>query len=286
LAWVPERGYRANADTVKSVYRYYGQLYRDHPYLEWAGMANLVGATFLAGMQDAAAINAHLATPRRVIGRLPAPVRDAFRGVSNLVGLSGLGRVETRLLSMQQQIFFDQAMMHEAYLGGGLQAIEGLRTAGLIDDRAVTSWQQIDLGRRTGRADQVHAGTRGLVWREQMQIIDDDYDQMRADGLGGPALTYLLTGVGTISVPGARRPLDFRNISLGPIKLLTMDISRREHRWRLIDQDLVPAYNRLLDVDRATMSRLVATDVEQRIRDLKRVIRWQAPAALGGPVAR
>ena len=54
--WRPEDGLLENDAIVQAVYRYYGDLYLDHPELQWAGMANIVGPMFYAGWQDMYAI--------------------------------------------------------------------------------------------------------------------------------------------------------------------------------------------------------------------------------------
>ena len=42
----------ANRRTVEAVYGYYGQLFLEHRYLEWAGMASMIGPAFYAGFRD------------------------------------------------------------------------------------------------------------------------------------------------------------------------------------------------------------------------------------------
>jgi hypothetical protein len=63
---------------------------------------------------------------------------------------------------MQRKIFEHQALMHEAYLGAGLEAIRALRGAGIIDGATAQAWAQIDSGER----DAVRAGNRTLLFRE------------------------------------------------------------------------------------------------------------------------
>lgn len=267
-AWKPELGYRANEAIVLAVPRYYANLYLQDPAFEWPAMGALVAAQFVAGMQDAAELGDILRDPMRSIDRIPGPIGDAIRGAVKLSGAGGLNRLEARLLTMQQQIFFDMSMMHEAYLGEGLDGIRGLRTAGLIDDVAMQAWRDIDLGRSTSNFELLHAGAKGLAWREQMQIISDEYDEIRNDGAGGAVLTRGMTLVGRVPIPGARSPLEFSQPRLGPIKIPfpMMNISERHDRWRIIDQDTMPATARLLEFDAATARTLVAMDINERIR--------------------
>jgi hypothetical protein len=64
-----------NRRTVEAVYGYYGRLFLEHPYLEWAGLAGMIGPAFYAGFRD--------------LGLLPDAVRAAVIAV--------LGRASRRL---------------------------------------------------------------------------------------------------------------------------------------------------------------------------------------------
>ena len=135
---------------------------------------------------------------------------------------------ETTFLEMQKEIFLDQAVMHEAYLNGGLPAVEELRDAGLIDDRALEAWRQIQEGAATGDPDLLAAGNGRLLWREQNQIINDSYDDMYHHLPSGPAFTYGMTVVGAPSIPGAGSygqydPLSVSVESPGPERIGTPD---------------------------------------------------------------
>ena len=50
--WHPGRGVEENRRTVEAVYGYYGRLFIEHPYLQWAGLAGMIGPAFYAGFQD------------------------------------------------------------------------------------------------------------------------------------------------------------------------------------------------------------------------------------------
>jgi len=73
-SWRPARGVAANRRTVEAVYDYYGRLFLEHPYLEWAGMASMIGPAFYAGFRDLGLLPD---TGRRavsaVVGRLSPP---------------------------------------------------------------------------------------------------------------------------------------------------------------------------------------------------------------------
>ena len=50
--WHPSQGVAKDSKTVQAVYSYYGQLFLQPPYLEWAGMAGMIGPAFYAGFLD------------------------------------------------------------------------------------------------------------------------------------------------------------------------------------------------------------------------------------------
>jgi hypothetical protein len=288
--WQPDLGADANRDTVYLVYRYYGQLFLDHPELQWAGMANMIGPSFAAGFRD-------LASVRDFARRLEHMPGD----VSERIGLRGLAKAsdaelsffETTFLQMQQNIFLDQAPMHEAYLAGGVPALRDMHDAGLINQKVLQAWTDIGQGSRTGDAPLVAAGNAGLLYQEQMRIIADDYDHMRDhDGPVGQGFTYAMTVLGTPSIPGAHAfgevyPLHVRIASPGPERLgipgpLSVDnplqvdvdvttplpdgnISQRDERWKLIVNDTLPAYQRLLEDDPERVRQIVASPIETRV---------------------
>lgn len=103
--WTPSLGADHNRQTILAVYEYYGQLFREHPEMEWAGLANLVGPGFAASFFD-------LDTARDLAGAfaelpdLPGGVTDPMR---QLAGASDeqLRFFETTFLTMQKDIFTD-----------------------------------------------------------------------------------------------------------------------------------------------------------------------------------
>src|SRR5206468_10090285 len=54
--WHPGRGVGENRRTVEAVYGYYGRLFIEHPYLQWAGLAAMIGPAFYAGFRDLGAL--------------------------------------------------------------------------------------------------------------------------------------------------------------------------------------------------------------------------------------
>jgi len=245
-SWRPGRGVEDNRRTVEAVYGYYGRLFLEHPYLEWAGLAGMIGPAFYAGFRD--------------LGLLPDAVRAAViavlgRASRRLAGRAAgdLGFYETTFLTMQKKIFEDQAPMHEAYLAGGVAQIEEFYRARIIDAATLEAWRQIDSGRRDAAAAAVADGNRTLLFREQHDIIDRFY--VRMSGYRpplGPAFTYLLTLAGTPSIPGARSYPERYPLRVDA-RLPRITVSARTpladgniavfmDRWKLIDADTLPAY--------------------------------------------
>src|SRR5262249_10656015 len=240
------RGVDENAHTVEAVYDYYGRLFAAHPYLEWAGMAGMIGAAFFAGFSD----------PRFVPGaggRGVGPVFGPRPPPAARAGPRAFRFYETTFLIMQKKIFEDQAPMHEAYVAGGLPEIEEFYRARIIDEATVEAWRQIDTGRHTGDVTLVDSGNRTLLFREQFDIIDRFYVRMLGhDRPEGEIFTYLLTLTGVPSVPGAqsfpqRYPRTFvAQLPGAAISVRTPladgNIAVFADRWRLIDDDTLPEF--------------------------------------------
>ncbi len=268
-SWRPGRGVEENRRTVEAVYGYYGRLFLEHPYLEWAGLAGMIGPAFYAGFRD--------------LGLLPDAVRAAViavlgRASRRLAGRAAgdLGFYETTFLTMQKKIFEDQAPMHEAYLAGGVAQIEEFYRARIIDAATLEAWRQIDSGRRDAAAVTVADGNRTLLFREQHDIIDRFY--VRMSGYRpplGPAFTYLLTLAGTPSIPGARSYPERYPLRVDA-RLPRITVSARTpladgniavftDRWKLIDADTLPAYLAFLRAHPDQARAAVATPLAQRV---------------------
>jgi hypothetical protein len=174
---------------------------------------------------------------------------------------------------MQRKIFEDQALMHEAYLGGGLSAIHALGDAGIVDSATVQAWEQID----GANPALVHAGNRMLLYREQHDIIDRFYAEMR--GYSPPVgrmFTYGLTLAGNPAVPGAKGYSDVFPFTLSvPIPrrarlalrtpLAHGDLAFFPNRWGLIETDTLPAYVRLISEHGGEARSLIEQPIAERM---------------------
>jgi hypothetical protein len=287
-SWRPALGLDANRDSVEGVYEYYAELYRgDTDRFWWAGMAALIGPSFYGGFQDldtfASMFDALARIERGPLGTVVPGGLATDQIVA--IGTERLGDemewYQLRLMSMQQEIFFDMAPAHEAYLDGGVDMVARLYADDPYDagQAAVRAWRDIDVGWRTGDVHLVTSGNEALLRREQQRVIRDDYDAMRERPLTGRAVTYVMTAVGAPSVPGARtfaevfpahtdvsqyvgtpRTLpeppvigwlvpDVPIPHLGVEGRVTVDtplpdgnISVFDDRWRLITEDTLPVY--------------------------------------------
>jgi hypothetical protein len=169
-----------------------------------------------------------------------------YAGFMDIAEAGGLDFYETTFLVMQKQIFEDQATMHEAFLARGVPAIEELNRARILDAATLDAWRQIDAG-------ELERGNRTLLLREQRDILDRFYVRMLEHRPPeGSLFTYALTLGGQPSVRGGesypeRYPLTFvarvarRVISLRT-PLADGNIAVFANRWKLVDEDTLPAY--------------------------------------------
>lgn len=283
-SWDTSKGTEHNWETIKKVYDFYGQAYLSNPDLQWAGMANMIGPSFAGGFRDMAMLR-DLAQQiaDNPASDVPLPILDQ---IEQLAGMTDeeIRFYETSMLDMNKEIFLDQARQHQAYMDGGIEEINRLRDSGAIDAGTAEEWAKID----SGDPELIQEGNTALLYREQNEIIADDYDTMR-NHPGGEAVTYLVTLAGEPSIPGAKSypevfPYTFSVESPGPenVPFTTWDnptqfrtdfttgfpdgnISNADQRWELIRQDTLPAYQDLLATDPARAGQIIASDFDDRV---------------------
>lgn len=304
-AWDPSRGAFALEDIIERVYTYYGDLYLDNDWMQWAGMANMIGPTFASGFFDLSSIRDFADRLGERLDDLPPGVRELLPGhLRRLADLGGdltandLEFFEQTFLQMQKDIFVDQAASHEAYLGGGMEAIEEMQEAGLFDngnpDATVQAWQNIDDGRRSGDEALVTAGNEYLLYREQHDIIEGSYQHMKDHPVTGLPLTYFMGAIGGPSIPGAQTlaehdpftvtvtPSNVNPVSGlwdavgGPLPRVHVDtplpdgnLADFDTRWDLIANDTLPAYQELLAEDPELAREIIGSDIAGRIDDYR-----------------
>jgi hypothetical protein len=288
-AWDPSKGVDGNSATISAVYTFYGKLFLNDPKLQWAGMAAMIGPSFAGGFMDLDMMKDFANDLGKPINDLPGFLKDALppqlQGLGEISKLSAseLGWYEQKFLAMQKHIFFDQGAMHMAYTHGGLGNISEMYQAGLLDSNAMTAWDDIDSGDPT----LISQGNELLLSREQNQIIANQYDQMyNHDKPIGPAMTYLMTVVGSASIPGTRTPGEYSPLKFGgsvtmpgPIPFATSEtvkgevttplpdfnIANKTSRWNYVVNDTLPAYRTLLAEHPEQARQILETPVDQRI---------------------
>jgi hypothetical protein len=322
-SWHPSAGLLENDEIVQQVYRYYGGLYLDNPDLQWAGMANVVGPMFYAGWQDMYAVRSIADEGQRArylselvgLPTLPGPVYDFADHLADVVPGGFLSPTalaehltseeiewyEDRFLGMQKEIFDDLAWQHEAYMLGGVALMRSIHQEqpGEVDSRQLQAWEDI----ASGDPDLVREGNIQLLRREQLEIIQDDYDDMRDhDGPVGDVFTYALSTMADNPMPGGQAYRDYDPIQfevhvetpnaavpvgplpLGPwvgwdtpdfhfeaeLPLPAGNLSNFEDRWGWIENDMLPRYYDLLRDPEAARA-LVGSDVSGRAEDYRKL---------------
>jgi uncharacterized protein YukE len=286
--WDTSKGTEYNWETIKKVYDFYGQAYLANPDLQWAGMANMIGPSFAGGFRDMAMLR-DLAQQiaDNPASDIPLPMLDQIEQLAGMTDQE-IRFYETSMLDMNKEIFLDQARQHEAYMNGGIEEINRLRDSGVINADTAKAWAQID----SGDPELIQEGNTSLLYREQNEIIADDYDAMR-NHPGGEAVTYLVTLAGEPSIPGAKSypevfPYTFTVESPGPenVPFTNWDnptqfrtdfttgfpagnISDADQRWALIQQDTLPAYQDLLATDPARAEQIIASDFDDRVEQYR-----------------
>lgn len=271
--WDPSAGASANREIIEGVYTCYGELYLDHPWMQWAGMAAMIGPSFAAGFFDLDQVRQlaqGVAAGSQVLP--PGVDRAALEAIATMPDAE-LGSYENRFLSMQREIFVDQAVMHEAYLNGGMEEMERLLEAGVVDDAAYQAWADVEAG-RGGDAQALADGSTALLWREQNQVIADDRQTMRDHPVTGEAFTGIsfddpVQGTVTVETP-----------------LPGGSTADRATRWEYVSNDTLPAYQRLVTEHPDQVAQIIGTDVSDRIDRYRPSDPGRIARVLGRPTER
>lgn len=294
-AWDPADGVAGNRSTISAVYTFYGKLFLADPDLQWTGMANMIGPSFAGGFLDLDMMKQVAADLGGPIDKIPGFARGLLppelQGLGAIANMSAgeFAWFEQKFLAMQKHIFLDQGAMHMAYTRGGTAAIDEMRAAGLIDSKSQQAWHFID----TGVPSLVSAGNTTLLDREQNQIINKQYDQMRShDGVVGQTMTYLMTAVGSASIPGTRTPGEYKPLQLSgsftvsqlfthetvkvtvSTPLPDFNVSDKDSRWDYVVHDTLPAYQKLLREHPDQARAIISTPIDARIDEQRLLHRW------------
>ncbi|MGW0017285.1 Tat pathway signal protein [Rhodococcus sp. NPDC003382] len=298
--WDPQLGLAANEQNLKNTFAYYQKLQREHPDFLWTGQGGLAGPSFGAGVMDVDLVGVvigvrelrdALAQVTRTLDDAAAPAAAelpedlrAVLAVGHTITPEDIADFQVRVIAMSKHIFTDLLPQHEAYLAGGLDAIDEFRRAGIIDDRAVRAWRDL----ATGDPELVVRGNAELLHREQYQSIADQWDATReARGPVGRALTYLSTFGADPAIPGVLPPREAFPLTLtagdpavGPqwrlqTPLPAFNWSDRDARWEYITTHMLPKYRSLAQDRPAELAVALSKPMDQQFleqRALNRLV--------------
>jgi hypothetical protein len=243
--WQPSEGFKNNQQLVKNVYAYYTKLFNQNENLMWAGMAKLAGGTVLRGLRT----SQHRIDASSIEEQYPSSLGmggSSFRAAMS--AQAGYAKVlQSRFLKMQKSIFVDLAWQHQAYIEGGLPALEQAHQAGA--DVPIGAWRDI----ASGKPERVKAGNRALLRREQGTILPRHYDAIQ-DIADFDIIPSMMSARAKSPIPGGKA---FEDV------LPEGDITVFQDRWKWIKTDMLPRYKGLPSAYRR---KLVNTSLEKLSR--------------------
>ena len=224
-SWRPDKGFAANLVNVKNVYAYYMRLFSQNEDLLWAGMAKLAGGVVYRGFQQSQRMLS-AAEEDYGLGPLEPPsVTTGRRAVAAYVTVG-----QNILLQMQKEIFLDLAWQHQAYLEGGLPALEDAYARG--EGVPIEAWRDI----ASGNPVRVQFGNEALLRREQETILPPYYKKIRNLPSVGVIPVVISRFFTESPIPGGNK---FNDVVPGG------DVTQFRDRWLWITSDMLPAYLRL-----------------------------------------
>jgi hypothetical protein len=246
--WKPSAGFEANRENVKKVYAYYSDLYNQRPELKWAGMAKLAGGTVYGGLEQSELGKTAAKTAATAATLTPAPGAGAAAEAAK-TAYGEAHFLQTQLLTMQKDIFEDLAWQHQAYVEGGLPALEAAYRRGDIkEEKIIQAWRDI----ASGDENRQWQGNAALLYREQRTILRLGYENIRNRMTllnvsrfppvslpidSGRMIAGAMSQMAESPIPGGR---SFREVTGDKA-----DITLFEDRWRWIKDDMLPAYRNL-----------------------------------------
>jgi hypothetical protein len=247
--WKPRAGFRKGKQIFEKVYAYYSSLYLADNRLKWAAMAKLAGGEVYRGFRDEI-------VPSEELGEALSKVSkrgDAEISVGELIGGAYqlyAGSMDIVLMQMQQAIFMDLAWQHQAYREGGIKALAAASARGELDKDAFAAWQEID----SGESSRVNKGNVVLLKREQFNTLQGSgkggYYKQIQDIPDNDIIPETMSEQAKSPIP---RGKPFAQVVPGG------DITKFEDRWKWLEQDMIPAFERL---DPAELQRLVKKSLE------------------------
>lgn len=131
-----------------------------------------------------------------------------------------------KLLFAQRAIFDDLVWQHQAFVEGGLPALEAVSPAAPVD-----AWRDI----ASGDPGRVRRGNRALLRREQEVVLALFYASIR-DIPDFDQIPKRMSAEALSPIPGGK---PFRDVVPGG------DITVFADRWKWIETDMLPAYETL-----------------------------------------
>lgn len=303
LHWDPSKGVDYNRADIYKVYAFYAELYKNDPRMEWIGMANQVGPTFIAGFEDIAFLHTMAEAGEDIAPLLAGsdPAKAAMLTALANLSTDELAYYEKTFLSMQKEIFTDIGSQHFAYQQGGMAEIQRLKAAGMTSERMDKAWISIDSVpsysepegyQHLSPAQQsaLHQASYNMADQEQNHVIADDYDNIRGRPTG-VAFTEAMTVLGEPSIEGAKSYyeqfpavdpyIDTSRFPPAGIDIHHGNISVREDRWALIEQDTLGAYEDWLHGEKDPYGEMVKP-MPERVEDY-RMVPKEVRDAVGAP---
>lgn len=236
-SWDPSKGFAHNKETLQRVYAFYATLYNRNSNLRWAGMAKLAGGEVYRALQDELQpiITAAKIENKSPFGPDPLGGRASRAAMNFNVGYAkGL---QVKLLEMQKDIFHDLAWQHQAFVEGGLSALETANKRRELSNELLQAWRYI----ASGNEMKVRSGSYALLRREQFEILQGGaadkghYRQIR-DIPDFDQIIRMMSDKALSPIPGGTL---FKKVVPGG------DITIFNDRWSWITKDMIPAFERL-----------------------------------------
>jgi hypothetical protein len=218
-----------------------------------------------------------------------AKLNDDVRAVLEVgrsITAEDISHFQVEVIGMSKHIFADLIPQHEAFLAGGMTAIDEYYDAGLIDDSAHDAWRKLT----AGGPQNVFEGNRELLHREQFQTIGDQWDTARNNkGSVGRALTYLSTVAADPAIPGLIPPREYKPLTLTAADLDVTDPavaawhmqtplpafnwSDRDDRWEYIMDKMLPTYRALKQNNPDLWMATLSKPIDQQFLEQRALIR-------------